>query len=86
MRLWQHLTRYQHQKLTLMSWHNHFSIMEICKTDVKKILRYLTDAASFYDAHAKGFVEKDRPRLLSNMARKIARNMKEITNHDALKP
>ena len=60
--------------------------MEICKTDVKKILRYLTDAASFYEAHANGFAEQDRPRLLRNMARKIARNMKETTDDNTLKP
>ena len=57
--------------------------MEICKTDVKTILRYLTDAATFYEAHAKGFTEQDRPRLLRNMARKITRNMKEITGDNA---
>ena len=60
--------------------------MEICKTDVKTILRYLTDAASFYEAYAKGFAEQDRPRLLRNMAKKIARNMKETTDDNTLKP
>ncbi len=55
--------------------------MEICKTDVKTILRYLTDAASFYEAHAKGFAEQDRPRLLRKMARKIGKNIKEIKNN-----
>lgn len=54
--------------------------MEICKTDVKKILRYLTDAASLYEAHAKGFVEKDRPRLLRNMAKKISKGLNETIN------
>ena len=53
--------------------------MEICKTDVKTILRYLTDAASFYEADAKGFAEQDRPRLLRNMARKISKSLNETT-------
>ena len=82
MRLWQPLTRYQHQKLTLMSWHNHFSIMEICKTDVKKILRYLTDAASLYEAHAKGFAERDRVRLLRNMAKKLTKTINKQLQHN----
>ncbi|WP_315388211.1 hypothetical protein [Hoylesella shahii] len=54
--------------------------MEICKTDAKTILRFLTDAATFYDAHAKGFVEKDRPRLLRNMAKKLSKSLKETIN------
>lgn len=47
---------------------------------------YLADAADFYETHAKGFAEKDRPRLLRNMAKKIARNMKETTDDNTLKP
>lgn len=64
----------------MTSWHNRSSIMEICKTDIKDILRYLADAADFYETHANGFAEKDRPRLLRNMARKIGKKFAETEN------
>lgn len=70
----------------MTSWHNHFSIMEICKTDIKDILRYLADAADFYETHANGFAEKDRPRLLRNMARKIRKKFAETANGNINKP
>lgn len=57
--------------------------MEICKTDIKDILRYLADAADFYETHANGFAEKDRPRLLRNMARK---KFAETANGNINKP
>ena len=57
--------------------------MEICKTD---ILRYLADAADFYETHANGFAEKDRPRLLRNMARKIRKKFAETANGNINKP
>lgn len=60
--------------------------MEICKTDVKTILRYLADAADFYETHANGFAEKDRPRLLRNMARKIGKKFAETANGNINKP
>lgn len=43
-------------------------------------IRYLTDAASFYEAYVKGFAEQDRPRLLRNMARKIEKKFAETAN------
>lgn len=43
-------------------------------------IRYLTDAASFYEAYVKGFAEQDRPRLLRNMAKKIFKSLNETIN------
>lgn len=56
--------------------------MEICKTDAKTILRFLTDAATFYDTHAKGFAERDRVRLLRNMAKKLTKTINKQLQHN----
>lgn len=46
--------------------------MNICKTDIKIIARYLSDAALLYDK-MEGTVAYNRARLIRNMLRKINR-------------
>lgn len=55
-------------------------MIELSKTDVSKLCRYLADAVSFYRKHAVSVREQDRARLLLRFLHKIERRIK-TTNH-----
>ena len=59
--------------------------MEVCKSDMKDIIRYLTDAGEFYKAHAETLREQDRPRLINKLVKKLKRKSehhdKDRINH-----
>lgn len=51
--------------------------MEICKTDVSIIMRYLGDAAVLYDGMS-GNTAYNRARLIRNLVRKLNKKLKNI--------
>lgn len=48
--------------------------MEVCKTDLRKIVRYLTDAAKIYDAQRQ-YVKSDRARLIRKLTKKLTHKL-----------
>lgn len=51
--------------------------IEICKTDAQKAVRYLNDAAAFYDRHAVSTKDRDRIRLMNLLKKKINDKIKQ---------
>lgn len=51
--------------------------MDICKTDLNTLCRYLRDAARFYDQHATSTRERDRLRLLNKMIYKLNKKLQD---------
>ena len=51
--------------------------MEVSKTDMVTLRRYLDEASRFYCRHAVTTKEKNRIRLLTKMAMKIGRKINE---------
>lgn len=49
--------------------------MELCKTDVRRIMALLTQAAAFYATHAKSTREQDKVRQLKNMNKKLNKKL-----------
>lgn len=45
--------------------------MEVSKSDIRDLVRYLNDAAVLYDAQGWESVYSNRARLLRNMAKKL---------------
>lgn len=49
--------------------------MDICKTDIKNMTRYLLDAAKLYDKMGDSTVAYNRARLIRNLVKKINRKL-----------
>ncbi len=52
--------------------------MELCKTDIKTIVRFLEAAARFYDQHATSTRERDRMRLINKLTNKLNAKLKQL--------
>lgn len=51
--------------------------MEVSKSDIKTITRYLRDAAAFYRRHVTSVRDYDRARLLALMANKLEKKQQK---------
>ncbi len=47
----------------------------VCRTDVERAVRYLLDAAAFYEGHTDITRIRNRARLMRNLAGKLARKV-----------
>ena len=55
--------------------------MEVCKTDISNIIRYLQDAATLYDAQGYQSTYANRARLLRNLSKKLQRKYNDEQNN-----
>lgn len=51
--------------------------MNVSKTDITTILRYLSDAARFYKQHAVSTRDHDRIRLINKMNYKLSKKLQD---------